>query len=122
MASIAREVRDSEGEVVAVEAVGVSHEPLPGDVDGDEEPREAEEAGRRVILHELVGKPGYRNDEDEVEEELEPGRTALVHLVRGCSQSRRHEPARPPIPARRPDGGVRRNRAPRYADAHRRSA
>jgi hypothetical protein len=46
-----------------------------------------------VIDNELVGELGYRDHEDEVEEEFKPGCTALLHFVRRRSKSRRDKPA-----------------------------
>ena len=66
------------GGVVRVEAVGVERVADPGPPDRDEEPREDQEAVEARILGEPVGELGDRDDEDEVEEELEPGRVPLV--------------------------------------------
>ena len=90
----------------------VGHVALPGDVDGQEEPREPQEAEGRVVDDELLRELGDRDDQDEVEEELEPGRVPLAGLLRRRQQPRRREPARPaallsPLPD---------------ADAHSRSA
>ena len=75
------EDRQAEDGVVRVEAVGVDREALPGDEDGEEERREDCEAPERVVVDELVGELGDGDDEDDVEEELEPARVALAVVV-----------------------------------------
>ena len=81
--------------VVRVEAVGVERVADPGPPDGDEEPGEDEEAAQARILGEPVRKLGDRNDEDEVEEELEPGRVPLVlGVLLQRPEARRVVPAR----------------------------
>src|SRR5205807_9773951 len=95
-----REVRDAEEQVVGVETGRVGHVPLPGDVDGDEEPREAEKTGGRVVGDESVRELRDRDDEDEVEEELEPRRVALSALLRR-EQARRDKPGLTSVPPRR---------------------
>jgi hypothetical protein len=94
MASIAAKKAARRRHVVRVEPVGVERIPLPGDVHGDEQTREPQEPRHRVIEHELMAELGDRDDEDEVEEELEPRRPALVPLLCG-SEARRDQPARP---------------------------
>ena len=72
---------DAVRRVVGVEAVGVERVADPGPPDGDEQPGEDQEAAEARILGEPVGELRDRDDEDEVEEELEPGRVPLVLAV-----------------------------------------
>jgi hypothetical protein len=83
----------AEEDVVAVEAIGVEREPLPGDEDRQEEPGEDGEAAEAVVPGELLGQLRDGHNEDEVEEELEPGRVALVvPAVARRAQRRRAQP------------------------------
>ena len=86
------EVGAPEPEVVRVEARRVRHVALPGDVDRHEEPCEAEEPGGRVVQHEHMGELRDRDDEDEVEEELEPRGMAVARGLLRREQPRRDEP------------------------------
>ena len=81
--------------VVRVEAVGVERVADPGPPDGDEETGEDQEAVDARILGQPVRELRDRDDEDEVEEELEPGRVPLVAVVvLNRAQPRRVMPAR----------------------------
>jgi hypothetical protein len=84
----------SEEYVVGVEAVGVETETLPGYEDGHEERREDRKAIQGVVYDEFVRELGDGNDEDQVEEELEPGSVALVACVLfgECSEAGRAQP------------------------------
>jgi hypothetical protein len=92
-------------EVVGVEARGVEGEAGPRPADRDEEREVAPEAGCRRVVAQGQGDLRDRADEDEVEEELEPGRAAvLVTLSR--AQPRRLQETREP--AQRPlNSGLR---------------
>ena len=79
--------------IVRVEAVGVERVADPRPPDGDEQPCEDEEAVDARVLAQPVGKLGDRDDEDEIEEELEPGRVALVPVVLERAEPRRIVPA-----------------------------
>src|SRR5207249_1510385 len=85
------EVRDAKGQVVAVEAIGVRHVPLPRDPDGHEQSGELREAAERVIPDELAGELGDRECEHEVEEELEPARSPFLLFLGRSSEARRYE-------------------------------
>ena len=67
--------------IVGVEAVGVERVADPGPPHRDEQPREDEEAVDARIRGEPVRQLRDCDDEDEVEEELEPGRVPLVPVV-----------------------------------------
>ena len=83
----------AEEDVVAVEAIGVEGEALPGDEHGQEEPREDCESAEAVVAHELLGELGDRDHEDQVEEQLEPRCVALAALAGGRrAQCRRAQP------------------------------
>jgi hypothetical protein len=68
-----REDDEAVRQVVRVEAVGVEGEAHPGPPHGDEERKEAEEASRGDVEPQLAPELSDRDDEDEIEEELEPG-------------------------------------------------
>ena len=74
--------------IVRVEAVHVERVADPGPPDGDEEPGEDEEAMDARVFGETVGQLGDRDNEDEIEEELEPGRVALVLPSSSSARSR----------------------------------
>jgi hypothetical protein len=86
------EHRHAEDDVVGVEAVRVEAVALPRDVDRQEERGEAGEPGEVVVDDELVGELGYRDDEDEVEEQLQPARVALALLAGDGAQARGAQP------------------------------
>jgi hypothetical protein len=68
--------------------------PDPGPPHRDEEAREDQEAAEARILGKPVRELGNRDDEDEVEEELQPGRMAFVVVVLEGPQPGRVVPAR----------------------------
>ena len=65
------------GQIVRVEPVRVEREAHPRPPDGDEDPEELEEAARSRGRAERVRELADRCDEDQVEEELEPGRATV---------------------------------------------
>src|SRR6266542_6968802 len=65
-------------EVVRVEARRIEREPRPRPHDRDEQSEESEEARTGRLVRESCTELGDRNDEDEVEEELEPGRVPFL--------------------------------------------
>ncbi len=85
---------DAEDEVVGVEAIGIEGEADPRPPDGHEQERELQEAKSAVVDLQLVRDLADRDDEDQVDEQLEPARTALLVGVLDRSQPRRLEEAR----------------------------
>ena len=113
------EVREAERQVIRIEAARVCRVSLPRDVHGNEERREAQKAAGGVIGDEVVRQLRDRDDEDEIEEKLEPRGAALPDLV--CRQKAwGHEPPLATVAARR-DGRAAALRPLPDADAHHRS-
>ena len=94
------EVREPERQVIGIEAARERRVSLPRDVNRNEERREAQEAAGGVIGDEVVRELRDRDDEDEIEEELEPARVPLTNF-RERSQARRLKPARGGVGLRR---------------------
>jgi hypothetical protein len=86
------ERQDAVDDVVRVEAVGVEGEPDPRPPDRHEEPAEHEEAVEREVVRQRRAELGDRHDEDEVEEELEPGRVSRVVVLERADSGRDEEP------------------------------
>ena len=79
-------------DVVRVEAVGVEREPHPCPPDRDEESEEVGKATAGRVGRQLLTELRDRNDEDQVEEELEPGGTALGVVLVQRPKPRRRDP------------------------------
>ena len=88
-----REGRDPERQVVGVEAVGVEAEPLPGEEHREEETARERRAVPVRVVDEEVRELRDRDDEHEVEEELEPRGMPLALPLGRRPKARRPEPA-----------------------------
>src|SRR4029453_3012343 len=86
--------QDPVQEVVGVEAVGVDGVADPGPPDGHEQAGRAQEVGQAAVVLQGVDELGDRDDEHQVEEELEPAGVPFPLVVEG-PQLRRPQPSLP---------------------------
>jgi hypothetical protein len=90
--------QDPMQQVVGVEAVGVHRVAGPCPPDGDEQAGRAQEVTQGAVLLQRVDDLGDRDDEHQVEEQLEPGGAPLALVGLQRAQLWRPEP---PLPLRR---------------------
>src|SRR6185369_1944297 len=68
----------------------------PGPPDRNEEHRETEESGWRIICTDAGGQLGDRRHKDQVVEELQPGGVSFYYSSFGRAQGRRFDQSLPP--------------------------